>query len=66
MTFYLIDNIMQEQSIKSILDYQITFNPLKDSDTHYMAIGTNGNSSFPPLLYLPFYPSTYVYILEES
>jgi hypothetical protein len=30
-----------DTSIKSILDYQINFNALKDSDTHYMALGMN-------------------------
>ena len=29
------------QSIKSILDYSITFNPLRPEDTHYQAIGMN-------------------------
>ena len=33
--------IPEDTTIKSILDYKITFNPLRDEDTHYMALGMN-------------------------
>ena len=31
--------VPDDSSIKSILDYRITFDALEPSDTHYMAIG---------------------------
>jgi len=40
MTF-LAEFVPEDTSIKSILDYKITFNPLDATDTHYMAIGMN-------------------------
>jgi len=40
MTF-LAEFVPEDESIKSILDYRITFNKLDERDTHYMAIGMN-------------------------
>jgi len=54
--------VPKDTSIKSILDYQITFNSLKDRDTHYMAIGMNYSATGFELVLtrkMSFYVVTY-------
>ena len=54
--------IPEDTIIKSILDYRITFNPLRAEDTHYMALGMNYSTAGFELILsrkMSFYIITY-------
>ena len=62
MERYVLQFVPNDDSIKSILDYKITFKALDQSDTHYQAIGMNYSTTGFQLVLtrkMSFYVVTY-------